>query len=310
MAVYIDEFPPYVPVAERRYRAQKALAALAKKGGFTAQPVRIEGRAIAKTEWGQRWCAHLEGYADFASRLERGRTYARNGSVVHLAHTPGGLEAKVSGSELYDVTVTVKALPAPRWKALVEACAGQVASLVELLGGKLAAPVMEVLCHKEKGLFPSPKEIEFDCSCPDGASMCKHVAAVLYGVGARLDTAPELLFTLRQVDGAKLVSRAAKGLASKARAPARALKAKGEELAGLFGIELAGAEAEGPGEAKPAPEKPRRAAGPLRRAQGTDAPTRAVRAVRAAATPKTAQRKRKGAAAPAARRSPPRSKRR
>src|SRR5687768_13958937 len=128
---WFEEYGGYVSVAERRRRAAQELAALARsKKGFHAEPVRLEGSAIATTPWGKRWCEHLESYADLRNRLERGRSYVRNGSVVHLAHTPGGLEAKVSGTELYDVSVRVKPLAPPRWKALVEACSGQVASLV------------------------------------------------------------------------------------------------------------------------------------------------------------------------------------
>lgn len=248
-------YPAYVPVAERRRRARAKLTSLGKKG-FQARPVRVEGRAIAQTFWGQRWCEHLESYADLRNRLERGRTYVRNGSVIHLEVKPGAVTAMVSGSEVYDVDVTVKALPAPRWKALVKASAGKVSSVVELLAGRLSKPVMEVLCHRDKGLFPSPREIDFECSCPDSARMCKHVAAVLYGVGNRLDSAPELLFTLRKVDGTELVSRAARGLAEEGPAPKARLRAGSNDLAGLFGIELADAE--------PAPADKVRAQAPQR----------------------------------------------
>jgi uncharacterized Zn finger protein len=252
--MFYGNYPRYVPVAERRRNAAKKLAQLGKKRGFTASPVVVEGRTIASTVWGRAWCEHLEGYSDYDSRLPRGRTYVRNGSVVHLELLPGKLKALVSGSELYTVEVTVKPLPPARWKALVESCAGQVASVVELLSGRLSERVMEVLCHREKGLFPSPKEISLRCSCPDWAEMCKHVAAVLYGVGARLDRAPELLFTLRQVEAGELVSRAAHGLTAGGPAPEAALKEEGEGLAALFGIELeTGAQPQGAPAAPPAP---------------------------------------------------------
>jgi uncharacterized Zn finger protein len=229
-------FAPYVPVAERRKRAARKLAQLRKKGHHPA-PVEIEGRLIATTFWGKAWCDHLESYADFASRLPRGRTYVRNGSVIDLQISTGEVRALVSGSEIYEATVRIAPLAAPRWKRARKECAGQIGTVVELLSGKLSGAVMNVLCHREKGLFPGAREIAMTCSCPDGAWLCKHLAAVLYGVGARLDHAPELLFTLRGVDGAELVAAAGKVDALTAVQPADSAIG-GEQLAEIFGIEL------------------------------------------------------------------------
>ena len=135
-----------------------------------------------------------------------GRTYARNGSVCHLAIEPGGVEALVAGRELYHVVVRIKRLKRPAWKAIKSACAGHIGSVLELLQGRLSDRVMEVVIHRDKGLFPRPGEIKLACDCPDWATMCKHAAAVLYGVGSRLDTSPELLFRLRGVDEAELIA--------------------------------------------------------------------------------------------------------
>ncbi len=232
-------FPEYVPVAERRRRAARKLAQLRKKG-YEPQPVQIEGRTIARTFWGQAWCDSLESHADLASRLPRGRTYVRNGSVIDLQIAEGEVRALVSGTEIYEVKVRIRPLAAPRWKAVRRECAGQIGTVVELLAGRFSSAVMEVLCHRQKGLFPGTREIAMSCSCPDGAWLCKHLAAVLYGVGARLDHAPELLFTLRGVDGAELVAAAGKAGALASAAPADG--AIGEEhLADIFGIELEGA---------------------------------------------------------------------
>ena len=230
-------FPEYVSVAERRRRAGRELEKL-RRQGRRLSPVVVEGRTVARTVWGQAWCKNLEAFSDFASRLPRGRSYVRNGLVIHVQVGAGKVEALVSGSELYEVEVKVKPLPVARWHTLVEACAGQVSSVVELLGGRLSGPVMEVLCRPGQGLFATPSERSFSCTCPDYARMCKHVVAVLYGVGARLDTAPELLFTLRRVEGAELVTRAAEGLAREAPASGATLE-HGSDLGGLFGIELA-----------------------------------------------------------------------
>jgi uncharacterized Zn finger protein len=230
------EFPPYVPVAQRRARVAREIAKRKKKGA-DVQPVSIEGRLIAKTFWGKAWCDHLEGCSDYANRLPRGRTYVRNGSVLHLAVSAKRVEALVQGSELYEVSVEIAALPKPRWKAIVSACGGQISSLVELLQGKLSAGVMTIVTHPNKGLFPSPAQVEMRCSCPDAATMCKHVAAVLYGVGARLDAKPDLLFLLRGVDHAELIDSAASASVSSTPAgPGRRLAS--DELAGMFGIEL------------------------------------------------------------------------
>jgi uncharacterized Zn finger protein len=229
-------FPEYVPVAERRRRAARKLAQLRKKG-HEPKPVRVEGRVIATTFWGKAWCDHLESHADLANRLPRGRTYVRNGSVIDLQIAEGEVRALVSGTEIYEVDVRIERLPAPRWKAVRRECGGQIGTVVELLAGRFSSAVMEVLCHRQKGLFPGTGELTMRCSCPDGAWLCKHLAAVLYGVGARLDHAPELLFTLRGVDGEELVAAAGKAgaLASGARA-AGAIAA--ERLSEIFGIEL------------------------------------------------------------------------
>ena len=227
---------PYVPVGERRKQAAKKIAALQKKGK-SISPIRIEGRSIAKTFWGKAWCSNLEAYSDFSNRLPRGRTYVRNGSVIDLQTGKGEITALVSGSSIYTVKVAIRPLERTRWKALIEVCSGQIDSLVELLQGKFARGVMDIITCKQRGLFPSPKQISMDCSCPDGAIMCKHVAAVLYGVGARLDEKPELFFQLRNVDHADLITAA--GAAIAVTRTTKADKAlKSTDLSALFGIDL------------------------------------------------------------------------
>src|SRR5579859_3345320 len=200
---------PQVSVATRRRQAIGKIAQLEKTGRSLA-PVVIEGRTIAKTFWGKAWCDNLERYSDFANRLPRGRTYVRNGSVIHLEIGKGQIEALVSGSQIYGVAVKVTPVSKARWQALCKDCAGGIDSLVELLQGRFSKGVMERICRQNVGLFPSPREIHLDCSCPDGAYMCKHIAAVLYGIGARLDGQPELLFRLHQVDEADLIAGAGK----------------------------------------------------------------------------------------------------
>ncbi|MBN2034538.1 MAG: helix-turn-helix domain-containing protein [Deltaproteobacteria bacterium] len=229
---------PYVPVAVRRARSLKKLEKLQKKG-LCIRPVEIAGRKIAQSFWGQAWCDHLEKFSDYANRLPRGRTYVRNGSVCHLEIAEGAVKAMVSGSELYNVDIEIKKLPAKKWADVKKRCAGQIGSLLELLQGKLSKSVMAVVTDRDKGLFPNPGEITLHCSCPDWAVMCKHVAAALYGVGARLDEKPELLFLLRGLDHEELISAEA-GLA----AVSSVSQAEGHmriaesDLSNLFGIEM------------------------------------------------------------------------
>lgn len=233
---YESAWAPYVPVAERRRKAEGEATKLAKKGQILA-PVQVAGRTIAATFWGKAWCEQLEEHSDYANRLPRGRTYARNGSVIDLQVRPGQVTALVSGSSIYRVTVQVDPLDAAKWTALARDCAGQIDSLVELLQGKLAKGVLARLSHPSEGLLPLQRQMHFSCSCPDGAYLCKHVAAALYGVGHRLDSQPELLFVLRQVDQQALLQHAAVPPLG-ARSPANILD--DGDLADVFGLDMDG----------------------------------------------------------------------
>ncbi|MBS0507416.1 MAG: hypothetical protein JSR53_08565 [Proteobacteria bacterium] len=250
-------YKPYVTVAARRAQADKA-AQKAAKAGHAWSPVKVQGRGIAKTFWGKAWCDNLEAYSDYANRLPRGRTYVRNGSVVDLQIQPGKITARVMGSSLYQVVIDITALPQAQWRALVQDCTGSIATLVELLQGKLSQAVMGRMCAPQTGMFPAPRQINMACSCPDWAGMCKHVAATLYGVGARLDEEPQLLFTLRQVDAGDLLTAQAAVAPALAKKPSKARVLDDAALADVFGIELA--EADAP--TAPAPRKRRVAAEP------------------------------------------------
>jgi uncharacterized Zn finger protein len=229
---------PYVSAAERRRKAARMIARL-KKAGKLVSPVVIEGRTIARTFWGRAWCDNLERYSDFANRLPRGRTYVRNGSVMDLQISGGEVKALVSGSEIYKVTVKVKPVSKARWRSICSDCAGTIDSVVELLQGRFSKGVMERLCRQKTGLFPSPSEIGLSCSCPDWALMCKHVAAVLYGIGARLDHQPDLLFRLHRVDEKELIVKTGENLALARKMPTMEQTLVGEDLAALFGLEMA-----------------------------------------------------------------------
>ncbi len=199
---------PYVPVHVRRRRAQAYAAKLAKKEKRELCPVMVDGRQIAHSFWGRAWCDNLERYSDFENRLPRGRTYVRNGSVIDVQIKTGQVHALVSGSEIYKVKIQIKTLHSRIWERVKSDCANAIGSLIDLLQGRFDEGVMRRLTKPKQGMFPQPEEIKMSCSCPDWAVLCKHVAAVLYGIGARLDHDPELLFTLRGVDHLELIEQA------------------------------------------------------------------------------------------------------
>ena len=229
-------WPRYASMGERRRRAQKAVAKMMRKGQKVS-PVNVDGRILAKTFWGRAWCDHLESLSDYENRLPRGRSYVRNGSVIHLDIDQGKVEALVQGSSLYKVKIDIKTLVPKKWRSILKDCSGQIDSMIELLQGKLSSGVMKIITDRRNGLFPLPKEISLNCSCPDWADMCKHVAAVLYGVGNRLDREPELLFKHRKVDHMELINKAS--LKTPAARSKKAKVIKDQDLSAMFGIDIA-----------------------------------------------------------------------
>ena len=286
-------FRPYVSVAERRRQAQAAAKKLAKKGRPLA-PINLSGRAIAATFWGKAWCDNLESYSDYENRLPRGRTYVRNGSVIDLQISTGQVEALVQGSSLYKIAIGFSTLPAKRWKEFQSRCAGKVTNLLDLLQGRLSKEILSDITAHGTGLFPSPKEIQLDCSCPDWADMCKHVAAVLYGVGARLDEKPELFFTLRGVDMQELLTAASATAVAPVAGPAADAALAGANLSEIFGVEMetaaAAAPAPPPAQGAPAakPRPTKRGKTPPRSPR-VAAPAAAGKKRQAGAKPKRAQ---------------------
>lgn len=233
-----SQWAPYVPVAQKKAKAVQHAAQVAKKQGREPAPVQLNGRKIATTFWGQAWCNNLEAYSDYANRLPRGATYVRNGSVVDLVIKSRSIEAIVAGSETYKVKISIDGLAKPVWKKIKQDCAASIDSLLDLLAGRFSDGVMQRLTRQKEGLFPSPREITMKCSCPDWSDCCKHLAAVMYGVGARLDKQPELLFLLRDVDHQELVSQVvAEGNLDKELGGDNGTLA-GEDLGAIFGIDL------------------------------------------------------------------------
>lgn len=255
---YYDGYPQYVTVAEKRALAKKSMEKIKKKNPQVA-PVVIVGSKLAQTWWGKAWNANLERYSDYANRIGRGRSYVRHGAVLDLRLTPGKVEALVQGSRAnpYHVQIDIAPLRRPTWERITTACGGAIQSLPELLEGKFPKALATLFTAQGEGLFPTPKEITLNCSCPDWAVMCKHVAAALYGIGARLDDNPALFFALRQVTVEELVSKAVaekseallKKSATKSR---RVIDGRDDDLGALFGIDL---DPNPDGEAAPQPKK-------------------------------------------------------
>ena len=159
-----------------------------------------------KSWWGQAWCDNLERYADYESRLERGKRYVRTGAVVDLKIQKGKVLARVQGRRKtpYKIEIRISPLSEERCQRAIEKCSRKIENLEQLVNGNFPEELKEVFLG-EQGLFPKPREISFNCSCPDWALMCKHVAAVLYGIGARVDENPFLFFELRGIDAGRFV---------------------------------------------------------------------------------------------------------
>lgn len=235
-------FPRSKSVAEKKADAAAKLQQL-KKTMPNIKPVVIEGKALAKTWWGKSWNNNLERYADYENRIERGRSYVRHGAVLDLQISPGKVRALVQGSDTdpYEVLIGIKDIPKTHWKKIQQQCKGQLKSLQDLLSGTFPQPLADIFFNQKNGLFPGPKSISFDCSCPDWASMCKHVAAVLYGIGARFDEDPSLFFQLRGVDTNDLINRAVADSADTLLAKTQKKSAKvldDADLSNIFGIDM------------------------------------------------------------------------
>ena len=235
-------YPRYVSVAEKRARAEKKIRQLRKKQP-DIQPVILAGQALATTWWGKAWNKNLERYADYSNRIGRGRSYVRHMAVVDLKIAPGRVDALVQGtrSAPYKVRISIAGIQKKNWQAIKKKCRQELSSLPDLLAGKFPRKLEDVFMVRDRGLFPTPSEISFDCSCPDWADMCKHVAATLYGVGARLDENPALFFTLRKVDMEDLVDAAVRErtdaiIAQKPGASSRLID--DDKLSDLFGLDI------------------------------------------------------------------------
>lgn len=211
-----------------------------KKKGNVLEPVVVQGRNIVKNWWGKAWCNNLEQYADYESRLDRGKRYVRTGAVIDLKIQRGKILARVQGSRKvpYKVEIHISPLSEEKCQSIIRQCGRKIENMEELLNGNFPEEMQELFQGKG-GLFPTPSEISFNCSCPDWALMCKHVAATLYGVGARLDVNPLLFFELRGIDighfiDVTIANRVESMLANEGKPSNRIME--DEDLTALFGV--------------------------------------------------------------------------
>lgn len=211
-----------------------------KSKGKILEPVIIEGRSIVKSWWGNAWCDNLEKYADYESRLDRGKRYVRTGAVVDLKIQKGKVLARVQGRRKtpYKVEIRISPLSEERCQQIISRCGKRIDNLERLLKGDFPEELKELFLGNG-GLFPEPREISFNCSCPDWALLCKHVAAVLYGIGARFDENPLLFFELRGIDVGRFVdvtlANRVESMLANADAPSKRIIAD-EKWTELFGL--------------------------------------------------------------------------
>lgn len=270
----------YTDRHEKAERAERELNKRRRAGEVLEPILPSSKRDLATSFWGQAWNKNLLAYSDYESRMPRGRTYFRGGKVLDLKVETGRVTSLVHGSEIYEIEITIQALPETRWRALVKKCQGQVGGLLELLAGQLSTEIMREVCDLKTGLFPSPKEIKLNCTCPDWASLCKHCAATLYAVGTKLDKDPSLLFLLRDVDPNELAKNTATAVAKLTQATRqssdRHAAVRGLDLSEIFGIELS--ELEALVDLQSQPQEERRSA--LRTREEAMSPSQTIRAPR------------------------------
>ncbi|MBL9117241.1 MAG: SWIM zinc finger family protein [Verrucomicrobiaceae bacterium] len=217
-------------------KLQRQLEQRKAKGEEIRLFVPPKGKKLATEFWGQAWQRHLEGLADYESRLPRGRSYLRQGNIYNLEIARGLVTAEVAGEYMYEVSIRFTTLSGEKWDSIKQACAGQITSMLDLLSGKVADGVTRVILDEDYTLFPRQKDISISCNCPDWAGLCKHSAAVLYAVGLEFDRAPELFFTLRGVDHRQLISAAEKSISESSVGDLTIIP--DDQIAGLFDIDI------------------------------------------------------------------------
>lgn len=165
-------------------------------GGIKARSRR---GSIGEAWWSQRFIKALERMGN-ASRLQRGKRYARQGQVIGIWITGGAVQAEVQGSSVrpYRVAIRLRPLTDAAWEEVFDRMSAQAIYAAQLLAGEVPHEIEKVFDEARTPLFPtSEKDIETDCTCPDWENPCKHIAAVYYLLAEQFDEDPFLLFTLR-----------------------------------------------------------------------------------------------------------------
>lgn len=206
--MYYGGFAPYQTIDELRNKNIKKKITYIKKHP-DANPIVLTG-TLGKTWWGKAWNQNLERYADYANRLPRGKRYIKAESIFDFSIEQGYVKGIVAGSGRtpYEVSIQIDPLSEKDWDNLQKLCGNRIESMDLLLQGKFPQELKEQFFMKDHGLFPSPKQIHIDCSCPDYAILCKHAAAILYAVSIRLDENPSLFFELRNISMNQLIKKA------------------------------------------------------------------------------------------------------
>lgn len=234
-----DDNYSQISVAELRRKASETTKKAAAKGQ-SMTPVIVSGRQITKSWWGTAWCKNLEQYADYSSRLQRGKRYIRSDALVDLKIQGGKILARVQGTRKvpYKVEIHISPLSEERCQDIIQRCGRKIENLEALVSGDFPDDLKELFLS-EGGLFPSPREISFQCSCPDWALLCKHVAVALYGVGVRVDENPFLFFALRGINIDRFIdvtlSSKTEQMLENAKQPSNRI-IENADVADLFGI--------------------------------------------------------------------------
>lgn len=202
---YTADEPPRLKAAELKALAKQRAEELCA-AGEQLQPVVCSTRKLASHFWGAAWMRHLALCEAGGLCLAPGRTLLRHGCVLDLRIAPGAIHALVSAEQLYEVHLTLRAPDDERREELAQLCSGRIGSLMALLEGQANDELLQLLCEPESGLLPAPHEWHMSCTCPDWTEPCPHAAAAIYAAGVLIDSDPSLLFTLRSVDPASLIS--------------------------------------------------------------------------------------------------------
>ena len=164
--------------------------------------IEMASRPITKTWWGEKWLDALKG-VDYANRIGRGKTYANTGRVYDIIINDNLALAKVKGNyqSFYNVSVEFKQFSQSEKNTIIKAIYENPTVMSALLNRKLPREVYDLLKSQNVNVFPtSHRDLNTDCNCPDYATICKHIAGLVYMIALEIDKDPFLIFKLRGLD--------------------------------------------------------------------------------------------------------------